>query len=49
MLKPIRWKTFVHNMAIFQIGFALFGISIAMFKVFHVHPHEPIAAEEGTD
>ena len=30
MLKPIRWKTFVRDMAIIQIGFALFGISIAM-------------------
>jgi hypothetical protein len=49
MLKPIHLKTFVRNMAIIQIGFALFGISIAMFKAFHVHPHELIAAEEGTD
>ena len=30
MLKPIRWKTFVRDMFIIQIGFALFGISIAM-------------------
>ena len=30
MLKPIRWKTLVHDMLIIQIGFALFGISIAM-------------------
>ena len=49
MLKPVRLKTFVRDMAIIQIGFALFGIWIAMFKVFRVHPYEPIAAEEGTD
>jgi len=29
MLKPIRWKTFVRDMLVIQIGFALFGISIA--------------------
>ena len=30
MLKPIRWKTFVRDMLVIQVGFALFGISIAM-------------------
>jgi len=30
MLKPIRWKTFLRDMLVIQIGFALFGISIAM-------------------
>ncbi len=29
MLKPIRWKTFVRDMLKIQVGFALFGISIA--------------------
>jgi len=30
MLRPIRWKTFVRDMLTIQVGFALFGISIAL-------------------
>ncbi|HUH96031.1 MAG TPA: hypothetical protein VLZ89_01640 [Anaerolineales bacterium] len=30
MLKPVRWKTFVRDMLVIQVGFALFGLSIAM-------------------
>jgi uncharacterized membrane protein YczE len=30
MLKPIRWKTFLPDMLRIQIGFAMFGLSIAM-------------------
>jgi hypothetical protein len=30
MLKPILWKTFARDMLVIQIGFALFGVSIAM-------------------
>lgn len=30
MFKPIRWKTLPRDFAIIQIGFALFGIAIAM-------------------
>lgn len=30
MLKPIRWKTFPRDFAVIQIGFALFGLSIAL-------------------
>lgn len=30
MLKPIRWNTFVRDFFIIQIGFALYGISIAL-------------------
>lgn len=29
MLKPIRWNTFLRDFCIIQIGFALFGLSIA--------------------
>jgi uncharacterized membrane protein YczE len=29
MLKPIRWKTFPRDFFVIQIGFALFGLSIA--------------------
>jgi uncharacterized membrane protein YczE len=29
MLKPIRWKTFPRDFLVIQIGFALFGLSIA--------------------
>src|ERR1051325_2845666 len=30
MLKPVRWNTFVRDFLVIQIGFALFGLSIAM-------------------
>jgi uncharacterized membrane protein YczE len=30
MLKPIRWKTFIPDMLRIQVGFAMFGIAIAM-------------------
>ena len=30
VLKPIRWKTFPRDFVVIQIGFALFGLSIAM-------------------
>lgn len=30
MLKPIRWNTFPRDFLVIQIGFALFGLSIAM-------------------
>ncbi len=30
MLKPIRWKTFPRDFVVIQIGFALFGLSIAL-------------------
>src|SRR6188508_246438 len=30
MLKPVRWKTFLRDFLIIQIGFALFGLSIAI-------------------
>jgi uncharacterized membrane protein YczE len=30
MLKPIRWNTFVRDFIVIQIGFALFGLSIAL-------------------
>jgi len=29
MLKPVRWKTFPRDFLVIQIGFALFGLSIA--------------------
>ena len=29
MLKPIRWNTFIRDFFVIQIGFALFGLSIA--------------------
>ena len=29
MLKPVRWNTFVRDFLVIQIGFALFGLSIA--------------------
>src|SRR6476660_3911744 len=29
MLKPVRWKTFIRDFLVIQIGFALFGLSIA--------------------
>lgn len=29
MLKPIRWKTFLRDFLVIQIGFAIFGLSIA--------------------
>jgi uncharacterized membrane protein YczE len=30
MLKPVRWNTFLRDFFVIQIGFALFGLSIAM-------------------
>ena len=30
MLRPIRWKTFPRDLAVIQLGFALFGLSIAL-------------------
>jgi uncharacterized membrane protein YczE len=30
MLKPIRWNTFIRDFFVIQIGFALYGLSIAM-------------------
>src|SRR5215510_9064934 len=30
MLKPVRWNTFIRDFLVIQIGFALFGLSIAM-------------------
>ena len=30
MLKPIRWNTFLRDFLVIQIGFALFGLSIAV-------------------
>lgn len=30
MLKPIRWNTFIRDFFIIQIGFALYGLSIAL-------------------
>lgn len=29
MLKPVRWNTFIRDFVVIQIGFALFGLSIA--------------------
>lgn len=30
MLKPVRWNTFIRDFLVIQIGFALFGLSIAL-------------------
>lgn len=30
MLKPIRWNTFIRDFFVIQIGFALYGVSIAL-------------------
>jgi uncharacterized membrane protein YczE len=30
MLKPIRWKTFIRDMWVIQIGFLLYGLAIAL-------------------
>lgn len=30
MMKPIRWKTFARDFFVIQVGFGLFGLSIAM-------------------
>lgn len=30
MLKPVRWNAFIRDFLVIQIGFALFGLSIAM-------------------
>ena len=29
MLKAVRWNTFIRDFLVIQIGFALFGLSIA--------------------
>src|SRR5512138_3126368 len=29
MLKPVRWNTFIRDFVVIQIGFVLFGLSIA--------------------
>ena len=36
MLKPIRWKTFPRDFIVIQIGFALFGLSIALMIRSHL-------------
>jgi uncharacterized membrane protein YczE len=36
MLKPVRWNTFIRDFLVIQIGFALFGISIAMMIRSHL-------------
>src|SRR5688572_20812429 len=36
MLKPVRWNTFVRDFIVIQIGFALFGLSIAMMIRSHL-------------
>lgn len=30
MIKPVRWNTFIRDFLVIQIGFALFGLSIAL-------------------
>jgi hypothetical protein len=30
MQKPIHWKTFPHNLLMIQIGFLLYGVSLAL-------------------
>lgn len=30
MIKPVRWKTFIRDFIVIQVGFALFGLSIAL-------------------
>jgi uncharacterized protein len=30
MLKPVRWNTFIRDFRVIQVGFALFGLSIAL-------------------
>ena len=32
LLKPVRWQTFIRDFIVIQIGFALFGLSIAMLN-----------------
>lgn len=36
MLKPARWNTFVRDFIVIQIGFALFGLSIALMIRSHL-------------
>ena len=36
MLKPVRWNTFVRDFIVIQIGFALFGLSIAVMIRSHL-------------
>ncbi|HLA06867.1 MAG TPA: hypothetical protein VJ022_05450 [Anaerolineales bacterium] len=36
MLKPIRWNTFLRDFTVIQIGFALFGLSIAILIRSHL-------------
>lgn len=36
MLKPVRWNTFMRDFIVIQIGFALFGLSIAVMIRSHL-------------
>ena len=36
MLKPVRWNTFVRDFIVIQIGFAIFGFSIALMIRSHL-------------
>jgi len=36
MLKPVRWNTFARDFIVIQIGFALFGLSIALMIRSHL-------------
>ena len=36
MLKPVRWNTFVRDFVVIQVGFAIFGLSIAMMIRSHL-------------
>lgn len=36
MLKPVRWNTFIRDFIVIQIGFALFGFSIALMIRSHL-------------
>ena len=36
MLKPVRWNTFVRDFIVIQIGFAVFGLSIALMIRSHL-------------
>ena len=36
MLKPVQWKSFPRDFLIIQIGFALFGLSIAVMIRSHL-------------
>ena len=36
MLKPVRWNTFIRDFIVIQIGFAIFGLSIALMIRSHL-------------